>query len=80
MYKRQWLGFVAPAATPAAIVQKINADVGEVLRQPEARERLLAMGFLPAAPAKPEAFRKHIDEELVRYAQFIRAAGIEPSR
>jgi tripartite-type tricarboxylate transporter receptor subunit TctC len=75
-----WLGFVAPAATPAAIVQKINADVGEVLRQPEARERLLAMGFLPAAPAKPEAFRKHIDEELVRYGQFIRAAGIEPSR
>lgn len=75
-----WLGFVAPAATPAAIVDKINSDIGEMLRQPEVREKLLAMGFLPAEPAGPEAFRKHIDEELARYGKFIRAAGIEPSR
>ena len=75
-----WLGFVAPAATPAAIVNKINTDIGEMLRQPEVREKLLAMGFLPAEPAGPEAFRKHIDEELARYGKFIRAAGIEPSR
>lgn len=75
-----WLGFVAPAATPVAIVNKINTDIGEMLRQPEVREKLLAMGFLPAEPAGPEAFRKHIDEELARYGKFIRAAGIEPSR
>ncbi|WP_020723332.1 Bug family tripartite tricarboxylate transporter substrate binding protein [Variovorax atrisoli] len=75
-----WLGFVAPVATPAAIVNKINTDIGEMLRQPEVREKLLAMGFLPAEPAGPEAFRKHIDEELARYGKFIRAAGIEPSR
>ena len=75
-----WLGFVAPAATPVAIVNKINTDIGEMLRQPEVCEKLLAMGFLPAEPAGPEAFRKHIDEELARYGKFIRAAGIEPSR
>ncbi|WP_326537355.1 Bug family tripartite tricarboxylate transporter substrate binding protein [Pseudorhodoferax sp.] len=34
-----WLGLVAPAATPVAIVQKINADVGTVLRQADARRR-----------------------------------------
>lgn len=75
-----WLGFVAPAATPTAIVDKINADITGILRQPEVREKLLSMGFLPAAPANPEVFRKHIEDEIARYGKLIRAAGIEPSR
>jgi len=75
-----WLGVVAPAATPADIVNKINADIGTVLRQPEARERLIALGFLPAVPSTPEAFRKYIADETVRYGKLIRSAGIEQSR
>lgn len=75
-----WLGVVAPAATPAAIVNKINTDIGTVLRQPEARKRLIALGFLPAVPSTPEAFRKHIADETVRYGELIRNAGIEQSR
>ncbi|OZI62049.1 Bug family tripartite tricarboxylate transporter substrate binding protein [Bordetella genomosp. 11] len=75
-----WLGFVAPAGTPAAIVDKINADIDSVLRQPAARERLIALGFLPARPAAPEAFRKHIADETVRYGKLIQSAGIEQSR
>lgn len=75
-----WLGVVAPAATPAAIVAKINADINGILGQPEARERLLALGFLPAKPGTPDAFHKHIDDETVRYGKLIRSAGIEPSR
>lgn len=75
-----WLGFVAPAATPPAIVNKISADVAAVLRQPAAREKLLGMGFLPAAPGTPDGFRRHIQEEAARYGTLIRAAGIEPSR
>jgi len=75
-----WLGFVAPAGTPAAIVDKVNADINSILRQPETRDRLLAIGFLPAAPGTPGEFRKHIESEMARYGKLIRAAGIEPSR
>ncbi|CAM3950748.1 LacI family transcriptional regulator [Bordetella tumbae] len=75
-----WLGFVAPGATPTPIINKINSDIDNVLRQPDTRERLVALGFLPAAPATPEAFRKHIDDETVRYGKLIRSAGIERSR
>jgi tripartite-type tricarboxylate transporter receptor subunit TctC len=75
-----WLGFAAPAGTPKAIVDKINADINSVLRQPEVRERLLGLGFLPAAPGTPEEFRKHIADEIVRYGKLIKAAGIEPSQ
>ena len=35
-----WYGIVAPPKTPKAIVDKINADVNEALRQPEVRDRL----------------------------------------
>jgi tripartite-type tricarboxylate transporter receptor subunit TctC len=75
-----WLGFAAPANTPKAIVNKINADINSILRQPDVRERLLGMGFLPAAPNTPEEFRKHIADEVTRYGKLIKAAGIEPSR
>jgi tripartite-type tricarboxylate transporter receptor subunit TctC len=75
-----WLGFAAPAGTPKAVVSKINADIDSILRQPEVREQLLAMGFLPATPASPEDFRKFIGAEVARYGKLIKAAGIEPSR
>ncbi|OZI26749.1 hypothetical protein CAL26_05360 [Bordetella genomosp. 9] len=75
-----WLGFVAPAGTPAAIVNKINADVNSVLRRPETRQRLTELGFLPAAPATPDAFRTFISDETERYGTLIRAAGIEQTR
>jgi tripartite-type tricarboxylate transporter receptor subunit TctC len=75
-----WLGFVAPANTPKAIVNKINADINGILRRQDVRDQLLGMGFLPATPGTPEDFRKFIADEVARYGKLIKAAGIEPSR
>jgi tripartite-type tricarboxylate transporter receptor subunit TctC len=74
-----WLGYVAPAGTPRAIVDKINADIGTILKSQEARDRLMTIGFLPASAGTPEQFHKLIVDDLAQYGRLIKAAGIEPA-
>ena len=73
----QWYGLLAPAGTPAAIVQRIAADVAAALRLPDVKERLAADGA-EAVGGTPAAFAALIKEELDKWAKVARAAGIEP--
>ena len=49
------LGFVAPAGTPRAIVQKIQADTAKVLANPETKKRIEELGMEIATPAEARA-------------------------
>lgn len=44
-----WFGLLAPAGTPAAVVQKLNREVNAIMKEPATRERFLALGLEPAA-------------------------------
>ena len=72
---QSWYGVCAPAATPAAVLDKLHADVNTVLRMPDVRQRLdeLVMG---GAPTSREEFDKFIRAEIARWAQVIKDAGI----
>ncbi|MDQ0072540.1 tripartite-type tricarboxylate transporter receptor subunit TctC [Variovorax boronicumulans] len=67
-----WLGLLAPAATPAPVVNWLNAEVVAVLRSPAVVERLAAQGFTPR-PMTPEAFRRFIQDETRKFAEIIKA-------
>ena len=67
-----WLGLLAPAATPAPVVTWLNAEVVAVLRTPSVVERLAAQGFTPR-PMTPQAFRKFIQDETLKFAELIKA-------
>ena len=54
-----WAGILAPAGTPAAIVQKVNADWARVIAMPEVREKLGALGF-ELTPTTPGEFGEMI--------------------
>jgi tripartite-type tricarboxylate transporter receptor subunit TctC len=70
-----WFGLLAPSGTPAAVIAKVNADVGKILASAEMRERLIGMGQV-AGGDSPEAFGKFIRDEIARYANIIKAAAI----
>ncbi len=70
-----WFGLLAPAGTPAAIVAKLNADIGKILGSSEMRDRLLAMGQV-AGGGSPEAFGNFIRDEIAKYAKLIKVAAI----
>ncbi len=71
----QWWGMVVPAKTPRGIVQKLNVEIGEVLKQPDLRERLTQQGAVLEG-GSPERFMKFIAAERTRLGAIIRQAGI----
>jgi len=73
---RTWVGMFVPSATPAAVVARLNADVERVLQLPEIRERMAAIAFEPLGGA-PQAFAQFVRSEAVKFAKFVREAGIK---
>jgi len=65
-----WIGLLAPAATPKDVVEKISADVREVLAADDVKAKLLELGALPSGTA-PAQFQQLIGADTRRYAQVI---------
>jgi len=72
-----WLGLLAPAKTPPAVVSLLNARVTEILRDPATVKRLQALGATPT-PTTSEQFGEHIRAERAKWGEVLRAAGIKP--
>jgi tripartite-type tricarboxylate transporter receptor subunit TctC len=69
-----WHGLCAPAATPKAVVTKLNADVVKALSQPDVQRRLSENG-VDAAPSSPEQFAAFIKKETAKWAKAVRDSG-----
>ena len=65
-----WIGLLAPAGTPKEIVEKIAADLREVLASEEVKAKLVELGAVPA-PNTPAQFAAMIEADRKRYAQVI---------
>ena len=70
-----WNGLTAPARTPRAVIDKINADVLKVVNTREMLERLKADGSDPAGYSV-EQYQKFLRDETVKWAKVIAAAGV----
>ena len=70
-----WIGLLAPAGTPAAIVEKISADVREAIAAADVKSRLIELGGVPHANT-PAEFASMIDADRKRYAAVIRERKI----
>ena len=70
-----WLGLLAPAATPPAVVAYLNKEVLAALATPAVNAKLLAQGFTPK-PMSPEAFKKFIRDETVKFSELIKTNAI----
>jgi tripartite-type tricarboxylate transporter receptor subunit TctC len=72
-----WHGLFAPAATPAAIVEQLNAAVSRILITPEIQElwRSQGMGIVSGGP---DVFAALVRSDYEKYGQLIRSAGIKP--
>ncbi len=71
-----WNGLVVPAATPAAVVQKINAEVGAILKQPEIVQKMNGFGF-DLVGGTPADFAALIASEAARWTPVVKALGIK---
>ncbi len=71
-----WFGIVAPPKTPKSIVDKINADVNEALKQPDVQARLKPLSA-QIFGGSVEATAKYMHEEVDRWGKVIKAANIK---
>ncbi len=69
-----WYGLLAPAGTPAAVVNKLNAESERLLQQREVRERLAALGFDPYRRTQAE-FAELIKTDIVKWGKVVRESG-----
>lgn len=70
-----WFAIMAPAGTPKAIVQRVQAEVVKALGDPSVREQLMAQGLTPRG-SSPEELATALRAQLARYEALIRQAGI----
>jgi tripartite-type tricarboxylate transporter receptor subunit TctC len=73
-----WYGIVAPAGTPADIINRLNGEITSILKGQEMNDRLTKEGADPVGNT-PAEFARHIQTEIEKWRKVIRAAGIEPS-
>ena len=71
-----WNGIFAPAGTPRAVVDKLNAELQVVLADKAVQEHLAQIGFEVSPTKTPEAFAKYVANQLAHWTSLIQQAGI----
>lgn len=66
----------ASAKTPRRIVDRLNSEIAALMREPESRERLLALGAEPVG-GRPVELRVEVNREIGQWAKVIRDAGLK---
>jgi tripartite-type tricarboxylate transporter receptor subunit TctC len=72
-----WWGVLAPAGIPAALVSRLNKEIGAVLAAEDVQKRFAAEAS-ETITMTPDVFRKYIGQEMQKWAQVAKAAGIKP--
>jgi tripartite-type tricarboxylate transporter receptor subunit TctC len=72
-----WMAIVMPAATPGAIVERLNRELAALLQSPELRAAFMAQGFEPES-STPAELRARIRRDVDKWRDVITKAGIRP--
>jgi tripartite-type tricarboxylate transporter receptor subunit TctC len=75
LQSNSWNGLLAPAGTPDAVVQRLNAEVNKALASPAVTEAF-QKGGIASLSGTPAQFAEFIQAEIVRYAEVVRRANI----
>ena len=69
-----WIGLAAPAKTPAAILDRLNAEVAKMLANREVKERLAALAFMPVGGSR-EQFGAFMKAEIAKWSKLAKETG-----
>ncbi len=72
-----WLGLFAPAATPPAVLQRLQREIGEAVGSADYREKLEAIDMQPRASTSQE-LAGYLKADLAKWAKVVKDAGIKP--
>jgi tripartite-type tricarboxylate transporter receptor subunit TctC len=71
-----WLGIMAPRGTPAAIVNRLNAEISKITANPELRRQWAGQGTA-AMSMNVDEFTKYLNEDIAKWSNLVKSAGIK---
>ncbi|QJR13764.1 Bug family tripartite tricarboxylate transporter substrate binding protein [Usitatibacter palustris] len=74
-----WLGIMAPAATPRAIVDKLNAEITKAANAPEMKEAWAKQGAVAMSMSTAE-FARYMNEDIEKWARIVKISGAKPDQ
>ena len=74
VYSGSWVGFFAPAKTPDAVVEKLNAEINALMKEPDSLDKLAKAGFDPVVKSVAEA-NDYYKSEVESWGKMVRAIG-----
>ena len=72
-----WFGLSVPAGVPRPIIERLNREIGDLLRSPSARDKFAASN-IELLPSTPEEMEERVRSEIPLFRKLMRDAGIEP--
>jgi tripartite-type tricarboxylate transporter receptor subunit TctC len=74
VYSGSWVGFFAPAKTPDAVVEKLNAEINAVMKEPDSLDKIAKAGFDPLVKSVTEA-NDYYNSEVESWGKMVKAIG-----
>ena len=74
-----WLGVMAPKATPAPVVSKLNAEIVKIVSQPQVRDDWGRQGAT-AMTMSPSEFEKYLNADIVKWERIVKLSGAKPDQ
>jgi len=74
VYHGSWVGFFAPAKTPDAVIEKLNAEINTIMREPDSQEKLAAVGF-DVMIKNPAESADYIKRDVADWSRKVHAIG-----
>ena len=74
VHSGSWVGFFAPAKTPDAVVDKLNAEINAVMKEPDSLDKLAKAGFDPVVKSAAEA-NDYFKDDVERWGTMVNAIG-----
>jgi len=71
-----WYGFIAPAGTPAPVIEKLSAEIDRIIGLPDVKKLLVAQGMAPYG-STPAAFSVLMKDDMAKYQRVIKRANIK---
>ena len=74
-----WLGIVAPKGTPPAVVNRLNAEIGKIVNNPEVRAEWARQGASPMTMTSDE-FSRYVAADIAKWEKVIKVSGAKPDQ
>ncbi len=76
-----WFMLVAPAKSPRAIIDKLNADLRVILNEADVRDEFIRrQGLIPVDSPAPDQLRRFVESEIARFGEIVRKAGLSATQ